>query len=324
MENSQPFFSVCIETNNRSATILRTLNSVLNQTFRDFELILFDNLSDDNTFEIVDNFFNSEKFKSNQFRYLLKKVDKKIQNKLDCWNKPLNYASGKYIAVLEADDEFHKDHLMLAHKVLSKEENIGLYVSKNYNGSSSKPELKNSETLFIDIFNIQGVAAPSQAIFIREHNDKSFRYNTKDYLYAPEIDLYLQIANFNFRAYYSDNKTIKRDIEGVPKPIKWQSSKDRFTVIKLWNSYSKKITKPLYKKAWNNTCNITFSRYIYLRVYGLRSNLMWAVLKDEVRNVDFLKYLKFLFFKIAVDFLTSLRLMKIIINIKSYIKGLIK
>ena len=80
----------------------------------------------------------------------------------------------------------------------------------------------------------------------------------------------------------------------------------------------------MYKKAWNNTCNITFSRYIYLRVYGLKSNLMWSVLKDEVRKVDFLKYLKFLFFKIVVDFLTSIKLMKFILNIKSYIKGYIK
>lgn len=320
MENSRPYFSVCIETNNRSATILRTLNSVLNQSFRDFELILFDNLSDDNTYEIINNFFDSDKFKLNPFRYLLKKADIKIQNKLDCWNKPLNYASGKYIAVLEGDDEFLEDHLLLAYEILSKEENIGLYVSKNYNGSSSKPKIINSENFFIDIFNVQDVAAPSQAIFIREHNGKSFRYNTKDYLYAPEIDLYLQIANFNFQAYYSNNKTIKRDIEGVPKPIKWQSSKDRFTLIKLWNSYSKKVTKSIYKKAWNNTCNVTFSRYIYLRVNGLRSNLMWTVLKDEVRKVDFLKYLKFLIFRIAVDFLTAIKLMKFILNIKSYIK----
>jgi len=320
MKNSQPYFSVCIETNNRSATILRTLNSVFNQSFRDFELILFDNLSDDNTYEIISNFFNSDKFKSNPFRYLLKRADEKIHNKLECWNKPLNYASGRFIAVLEGDDEFLNDHLLLAHDIISNEENIGLYVSKNYNSISSKPELKNSESFFIDIFNIKGVAAPSQAIFIREHNDKSFRYNTKDYLYAPEIDLYLQIANFNFQAYYSDNKTIKRDIEGFPKPIKWQSSKDRFTLIKLWNSYSKKITKSLYKKAWNNTCNITFSRYIHLRVHGLDSNLMWAVLKEEVINVDFFKYFRFLILKNFVDIFTSIKLMKIYLNLRKYFK----
>lgn len=320
MKNSQPYFSVCIETNNRSATILRTLNSVFNQSFRDFELILFDNLSDDNTYEIISNFFNSDKFKSNPFRYLLKRADEKIHNKLECWNKPLNYASGRFIAVLEGDDEFLNDHLLLAHDILSNEENIGLYVSKNYNSISSKPELKNSESFFIDIFNIKGVAAPSQAIFIREHNGKSFRYNTKDYSYAPEIDLYLQIANFNFQAYYSDNKTIKRDIEGVPKPIKWQSSKDRFTLIKLWNSYSKKITKSLYKKAWNNTCNITFSRYIHLRVHGLDSNLMWAVLKEEVINVDFFKYFRFLILKNFVDIFTSIKLMKIYLNLRKYFK----
>ena len=52
----QPFFSVIIPTFNQANFLIETLKSLKLQTFKDFEVIVIDNFSDDNTEEIVKKF----------------------------------------------------------------------------------------------------------------------------------------------------------------------------------------------------------------------------------------------------------------------------
>ena len=49
----EPFFSVVIPTHNRSSLLKRALKSVLKQTFNDYEVIVVDDHSTDNTAEVV-------------------------------------------------------------------------------------------------------------------------------------------------------------------------------------------------------------------------------------------------------------------------------
>ena len=49
-------FSIIIPTYNRAYIIDRAIKSVLNQTFEDFEIVVVDDNSSDNTFEIVNSF----------------------------------------------------------------------------------------------------------------------------------------------------------------------------------------------------------------------------------------------------------------------------
>lgn len=50
-----PLVSVIIPTHNRKDIILKSTNSVLNQTFTDYELIIVDDGSTDNTLELINN-----------------------------------------------------------------------------------------------------------------------------------------------------------------------------------------------------------------------------------------------------------------------------
>ena len=63
------FFSIVIPTFNREKTIMRAVDSILNQTFSNFEIIIVDDGSIDNTEKIVNsynrsniNYFKTENF----------------------------------------------------------------------------------------------------------------------------------------------------------------------------------------------------------------------------------------------------------------------
>ena len=52
----KPFFSILTIVKNSETKILKTLNSVKNQTCKDYEHIIVDGFSDDKTFELIKNF----------------------------------------------------------------------------------------------------------------------------------------------------------------------------------------------------------------------------------------------------------------------------
>jgi len=66
--NKNPTVSVIIPTYNRAHLVGRAIQSVLNQTYQDFELIVVDDGSTDNTDEVIKEFQQ----KDNRIIYLLK------------------------------------------------------------------------------------------------------------------------------------------------------------------------------------------------------------------------------------------------------------
>ena len=97
MEKNKPKVSVIIPTYNRSHLVGRAIQSVLNQTFTDFELIIVDDASTDNTKEVV------ESFNAPRIRYI-----RHEQNKGGgaTRNTGIEAAYGEYIAFLDSDDEW--------------------------------------------------------------------------------------------------------------------------------------------------------------------------------------------------------------------------
>ncbi|HDQ40459.1 MAG TPA: glycosyltransferase [Desulfonatronum sp.] len=90
--------SVCIPSYNTERYIHDTIISVLNQTYSDFELIIVDDCSNDNTFEIVKS-FDDPRIKA--FRNIINIGAEKN------WNKCLSLARGDYIKILPGDDTLY-------------------------------------------------------------------------------------------------------------------------------------------------------------------------------------------------------------------------
>lgn len=93
--------SVIIPSYNRADKILPAVESVLNQTYTDLELIIVDDGSGDNTKEVIESINDS------RIRYVYQ------ENAGACAarNNGINQAKGEYIAFHDSDDIWHKDKL---------------------------------------------------------------------------------------------------------------------------------------------------------------------------------------------------------------------
>ena len=99
-----PLFSVCVTTYNRRAQLQNCLASILNQTYRNFEIIVVDDCSTDETNQYLNELMNKE----NRIRYFRNDVNKGLAANR---NKAINEASGQYFTFLDDDDCWDKRFL---------------------------------------------------------------------------------------------------------------------------------------------------------------------------------------------------------------------
>ena len=94
--------SVIIPTYNRAKLIKRSIQSVLNQTYQDFEIIVVDDGSADDTKSVVESFNNPK------IRYIRHDINK---GQSAARNTGIKNAKGKYIAFQDSDDEWLPEKL---------------------------------------------------------------------------------------------------------------------------------------------------------------------------------------------------------------------
>ena len=99
-----PKVSVIIPTYNRADLLPRAIKSVLNQTFKDFELIIVDDGSTDNTKEVVKGFQKED----GRIRYIWQENSGGAAKPK---NKGIKNSKGDYIAILDSDDEWLPEKL---------------------------------------------------------------------------------------------------------------------------------------------------------------------------------------------------------------------
>lgn len=102
MHDQNPKVSVVVPTYNRAHLISRAIQSVLNQTYQDLEIIVVDDCSEDNTEEIIKN------FKDNRLRCIRHHKNKGASA---ARNTGIKASRGEYIAFQDSDDEWFPDKL---------------------------------------------------------------------------------------------------------------------------------------------------------------------------------------------------------------------
>lgn len=113
-----PTVSIILPTFNRAYILMRSINSVLNQTFKNWELIIVDDGSDDNTFQLINDLINQ----NYRIRYI-KHRNIKLPFSL---NTGIQISSGKYFTFLGSDDEYKINHLELRVNYLESHPDVDL------------------------------------------------------------------------------------------------------------------------------------------------------------------------------------------------------
>ncbi|MBA2613911.1 MAG: glycosyltransferase family 2 protein [Bacteroidetes bacterium] len=116
------FFSIVIPTHNRAAIIQETLYTVLSQSFNDYEIIVVDDGSTDNTGEVI------KQFKNSKIKYFYKENEERSIAR----NFGADKAAGDYLIFLDSDDKMKEDHLLSIYEFVQKQKSIPKFIFAGY------------------------------------------------------------------------------------------------------------------------------------------------------------------------------------------------
>jgi glycosyltransferase involved in cell wall biosynthesis len=117
-----PVVSVVIPLYNKERWIEKTLLSVLNQSFTDWEAIIVDDGSTDRSLEVVEAFIQK-----NPSNWIL--VKNKNAGQCHTRNSGIAQATGEYVAFLDADDIWSRNKLFEQVKILKESADVSLVIS---------------------------------------------------------------------------------------------------------------------------------------------------------------------------------------------------
>ena len=123
MLKDKPLVSVIMNCHNGSKFLKQSVNSVISQTYKNWELIFWDNVSQDESIKIISQFPDSriKYFKSEKFNTLYKSRNLAIQK-----------AKGEFISFLDTDDMWQKDKLEKQINFFSKNKDYEIVYSNYY------------------------------------------------------------------------------------------------------------------------------------------------------------------------------------------------
>jgi glycosyltransferase involved in cell wall biosynthesis len=120
--NNNPKVSVVIPCFNNETTIIETLNCILNQEYKDIEVIIVNDGSKDNSKEVITDFIIN---KSN-----LNLINQNNSGPSNSRNTGSETASGKYLLFLDADDLIAPSFIKKSVELLEKDEKLNIVYSK--------------------------------------------------------------------------------------------------------------------------------------------------------------------------------------------------
>jgi glycosyltransferase len=201
------FLSVITPTNNSERLISDTVNSVISQSFKEYEHIIVDNLSTDNTLR------NIRKFRNDKIKIISEK-DKGIYYAM---NKGANSSKGNFLTFLNSDDSIlDKDFFKNAYSILNKHNYDILYSNIIYKENLFKLNRKYITGHYNTNLNKLGWHIPHPGTIVRkDFFFKSGMFST-NYKISSDFDFFIKSQNnhkTNF--YYYNNFTIKMSLGGA-------------------------------------------------------------------------------------------------------------
>lgn len=193
--------SVIVPTYNRAHLVRETIDSILSQTFNDFELIIVDDESTDSTDEVV------KSYKDKRIRYFKHQHHGIIAANR---NYGIRRAKGKYIAFCDDDDLWFPQKLEKQVQELEKDSQIGLvcnneigFDDKGDHGELIKTKLTDQDFTFESLIAVNRVSTSTVLVRKAVLNDVGMMDESPELVAVEDYELWLRIAK-KYRVKYID------------------------------------------------------------------------------------------------------------------------
>lgn len=196
MQSSDPNvpISVLMTAYNAAQTIAETITSVLNQTFPNFEFIIVNDGSTDNTEEIVAG------YKDKRIRLLNNSNNMGI---IDSANNGLEHCRGEYICRIDADDICHKDRFLHQYRFMERRPNCivsGTHYRKIKNNKIAKSSSKHffhvrDKKLRVEMLRNSPLGNPTVMFRKRLITEFGLQYDP-EYLYCEDYAFFCQAMKY--------------------------------------------------------------------------------------------------------------------------------
>ena len=212
-------FSVVIPVFNKEKYINETILSVLNQTYDNYEIIIINDASTDNSLKIIEEVISDKAVIINNKNNLGLSASRNIG---------FEASSDKFVAFLDGDDVWDKNFLKEINELIinfPKESIFGTYYKENYNGKILYPKINIKEKLLGTKFVVKNffeanlrrlIITQSCLVFKKNIFDTVGLYNP-EITFAEDIDFYIRcFQNFNlaysYQTYHMQRKMVHKSI----------------------------------------------------------------------------------------------------------------
>lgn len=186
--------SIVIPAYNAAETIINTLKSVFSQTYKDWEIILIDDGSTDDTATVLNSFFGTL---SEKELHKIKLIKQSNQGVSAARNTGLKVAGGDWIALLDSDDTWMPNKLERQMEILMENTNID-FLGANRKGEhyDSFLNLKFSLLTRISPINLlyKNFFATSTVVFKKEITQE-IGYFDENQGYCEDVNYFIKISN---------------------------------------------------------------------------------------------------------------------------------
>lgn len=243
MSLKNPKITVLLSVYNDEKYIGEAIDSILSQTFKDFELLIIDDSSTDRTIDIIGN------YKDPRIRLIINKKNIDISRSL---NKGLKLASGKYIARHDSDDISTSERLEKQFNFLEDNDDYAAvgsrteYIDENCNHIGYWKQEISAEEIFYAL-SYRCCLTSSSMMFNKEMISKIGGYDESS-SHAEDYEIFYRISR-KYKIYVIPEYLIKYRIrENQRFSINYSITNDRTFKIALKTKMDKRLLEYLQNR----------------------------------------------------------------------------